>query len=184
MLGPLCGPSRHKAAPTKGLHTPVNVGAALCREMRAKPSPAVSQPHTIPMRILARSPDQASPNGIGDDVAGNRPDILLTSQSPVMKAGLPDMSPVSAHLVQSTTASGLEPTHQRPQVRRAKLDKPVKMIRHQDPGQRSTSLALFTEPQLLDHGPGESKIIEQRRSVTSGCGEQIKAPGFRHSTAT
>ncbi|MNH34639.1 hypothetical protein D3C79_952470 [compost metagenome] len=76
MLGLPCSPFATQGRSYRRRGTAV--GAALCREMRAQPSPAHSQPYTIPVRILASTLYQSGTDWVGYDVSSNGPDVLLT----------------------------------------------------------------------------------------------------------
>lgn len=98
-------PQRH-APYTDRVQAPcADTVAALCREVRAKPSPRPLQPNTIPMRILASSAHQSRAYWVANDVQRDSLNILIPAQGPVMKTLLPDMLSSGPSTVQTYAAA-------------------------------------------------------------------------------
>ncbi|MNE99411.1 hypothetical protein D3C80_1980860 [compost metagenome] len=80
------------------------------------------------------------------------------------------MLPLSAFTIQRATASRLERAHELAQVAWPKLDQPMQMIRHQNPGQRAATPLLITAPQLLDSCTRKYEIREKREAMARDGG--------------
>jgi hypothetical protein len=117
--------------------------------------------------------NQSATNGVGDDVAGSGLDVIVSTQSPIMKTGLPDTLTIHSDTKECATASGFECTHQTAQAALSEFDQPVQVIRHEYPSQGLASAFLLAQAKLLDNCPGETQVSEQWRAIAGSGRKQV-----------
>ena len=141
------------------------------------------KPNRVPMRILTKPLRQPSPQRIGNDIPGNCHNILFPAQSPVMKTLLPQPPLTSTSLVHCASTAGFNPAHQGFQGHIMKLDEPVEMVRHDDPGQGSYRGFLLRFAKLMYDPTSKVEIRKYRSTLLGLAGQQIEPARFGEPAA-
>jgi RNA-directed DNA polymerase len=139
-----------------------------------------SQPHRIPMRIIAQPPNQPGSQRIGDDVARHADEVVLAAQGAVVKTRLPEADSRGVAVpIDGFGGIGLEVADHTGQFAGLQLQQPVQMVGHQDESQGSAALQVVAASEFADRPTSEQKVGEYGVAVTDHRGDQIDAPRFR-----
>ena len=167
------------ANPPRLRHFCRSAGRREPRRSTPAPPPAISQPHRIPMRILADPRHQAGAQRVGDDVAGEGEQIVLLSHSTIVESPLPALDLRHAQFaVHRGGGVRLETPDQARQIARGQFDQPVQMIGHQHVRKCPATPGLVAAPQRVHDRARDAEVREQRHALGRHSGQEIDSAGF------
>lgn len=155
------------------------------RVIPAKTNAPRLQPDGIPERVGDYPFHQAGAHRVADQVSRHRAQVFLVAQGMVVVRRCPQRAVPAEHAIGRARTGRFEAAdHLRQRIAGAQFDQPVRVVRHQHPGQRRGIAPHLPATQATANRAGSHKVGKERRPVVGGTRHVVNVTRCAVASAT